>query len=691
MPERSATMPSAHGFECSFARQARQAMGRPTARLTEGRKLAARIAWILALFLGTAFGQESFRYFYDGNGQLFRVLDSSGNLVEYDYDLSGNPAQIRRSTVASSSLAILNVVPARGTAGATVTIYGQNFSSVASGDTVMFNGVAATVISASATAIVVSVPNGVTTGPVSVTVNGVTVTSGALNFTVPNVPIITSISPGLGYSGETLTVTVQGTNLANASFEFQGAGGIGLSGVSYTGSTQASFTVTLGQVGGNFVVVASNDFGSSTNVAGAANLFRVYEPPGSNYVSVRLAVFNTYYPPGTEPGVPAGSNAAIENLSVFNTYLAPGSQPGVPPGMNAATETLSVFNTYLAPGTEPGVPAGSRYAFELFSTTNTATGVQSAPTLSIASPTPRAVDRESETATAGGTSLLIAGQTVAIDIAAPSGFWPALQFLADGAVLASSGTGTLKTWFTAPYGVKSLTLSAGGQTAFGQQMTSPPTEIAVTPDTGIALAGRVLDGEGRPAPGAPLTWQANGLSADYYQFLQPLSEAPDLTGLQPVRTAYVSALNFPNPQQVFGVDPMGAGLGQNYAIRFHGTLTVPTAGDYQFALNAQAGGRLQIDGATVSNNFSVALTAGEHDLETIYYQSGGGAAAAQLLWTPPGGLEGVVPPSVLTTAAPLNAATVSGADGRFQLLVPAALAGVRVVVANGQGSVQLDH
>jgi YD repeat-containing protein len=650
-----------------------------------------RLALIAAICLSAARGQVNFRYFYDGNGQLFRVLDSSGNLVEYDYDASGNPTQILRSTLATNSLAILNVVPARGTAGSTVTIYGQNFSSVASGNTVMFNGVAASVISASSTALVVSAPAAVTTGPVSVTVNGSTVTSGALSFTVLLLPAITSISPGIGYAGQSLQITVQGTDLANAMFAFQGAGAIQVTGVSYTGSAQATFTANIGQVGGNFVLVASNDFGSSTSTASAANLLRVYEPPGSNFVSVRLAVFNTYYPPATQPGVPAGSHTAIENLSVFNTYLAPGTEPGVPPGQNSALEMLSVFNKYLAPGSEPGVPTGSRYAYELISTNNTAVGVQSVPGLAISSLTPHFAGNQSNSPVAGGVTSLMAGQTVAIDIGAPSGYWPELQFLADGAVLASSASGNLKTWFTVPYGVKSLTLQAAGQSPLGQQSSSAPMGIAVTADAGTVVAGRVLDGEGRPASGVPLTWRANGLTADYYQFNQPISGIPDLTGIEAARTGYVSALNFPNPQQVFGPDPMGVGLGQNYAVRFHGKLNIVLAGYYQFQLNAQSGASLAIDGAAAPSGVSIALTAGEHDIAVTYYQSGDGAPAAQLLWTPPGSVQTVVPPSTLTTSAPADAAATSGAGGRFELRVPAALTGVRVVPADGQGSVEVDQ
>jgi len=140
---------------------------------------------LLGLAVTTAQAQLTFRYFYDGNSQLFRVLDSTGNLVEYIYDLTGNPTQINRSVIPGDALSILNFVPQRGTAGQTVTIYGQNFGSTPGANLVKFNGTVATVTSASATVLVVQAPNGVTTGPVTVTVNGATVSSGSLIFTVP--------------------------------------------------------------------------------------------------------------------------------------------------------------------------------------------------------------------------------------------------------------------------------------------------------------------------------------------------------------------------------------------------------------------------------------------------------------------------------------------------------------------------
>ena len=59
-----------------------------------------------------------------------------------------------------------------GTNGIDVTISGTNFSATPADDIVKFNGLPATVKSATDTSIIATVPSGVTTGKITVTVNG---------------------------------------------------------------------------------------------------------------------------------------------------------------------------------------------------------------------------------------------------------------------------------------------------------------------------------------------------------------------------------------------------------------------------------------------------------------------------------------------------------------------------------------
>lgn len=89
----------------------------------------------------------------------------------------------------SSAPTITNFAPTSGAVGSTVTITGSNFDAFALHNQVSFNGVSATVVTASTTQLVVTVPTGATTGTISVrnimanSGAGATVTS-TTNFTV---------------------------------------------------------------------------------------------------------------------------------------------------------------------------------------------------------------------------------------------------------------------------------------------------------------------------------------------------------------------------------------------------------------------------------------------------------------------------------------------------------------------------
>jgi YD repeat-containing protein len=633
--------------------------------------------------------QGNFRYFYDDANELFRVLDSSGTLIEYTYDLSGNITQVTRSTVAPASLAILNITPLSGTFGQNVTIYGQNFSATASGDVVQFGGVTATVISASSNALVVQIPSSFNTGQVTVTVNGVTATSGSLAFTPP--PSITSISPAYGALGQTLTgVVIQGANLSGATFSLQGGGTVT---PVIPGNNQVTANITLGQTPGIFVLIATGGSGPSSAQATAGDSFIVFNSAGNNYADTVFSVFNAT---GSTPNYPPGSNEIDQRFSVFN---ATGSTPNYPAGSNVLDQLFSVFN---ATGSTPNYPAGSNQAFQLFSTQN-----QSGSTPALQISAARAPGR-SDLDSGPGDALpgarpplrMIAGQSVTIAIQ-PSLWLRYLELDADGTALASSTAGQLRVPLTAPFGVDSFDLRAFGYTSSGSTSESLTETVRVSPDPGRTITGKVLDENGAPLPGALVTWQAQGLAAAFFRFDRELSAAPELRGAAAVRVSFLGALNYPNPHQIFGQDPMGVGLGKSYAVRLSGKIQADTAGLYQFSLQAHQGARLSIDGQAVVDaeassaeaaiaTGGVDLTVGAHDIEVTYFESGG-AGALQLLWTPPGGIQAVVPPAAIRSEAPVLWRAVSGSDGRFVLHVPAALDGVTVQGIGGTGSVQVDR
>jgi YD repeat-containing protein len=106
------------------------------------------------------------QYFYDDLGQLTKVVDSTGTIIEYVYDPVGNILQVRRSTAPAGTLAVFNFTPQRGGPGQTVTIQGQGFGATLGANNVQFNGAPAIVTSASPTTLVATVPVSATTGPI---------------------------------------------------------------------------------------------------------------------------------------------------------------------------------------------------------------------------------------------------------------------------------------------------------------------------------------------------------------------------------------------------------------------------------------------------------------------------------------------------------------------------------------------
>jgi hypothetical protein len=80
-------------------------------------------------------------------------------------------------------LAVTSLTPASGLAGTKVVITGTKFDAIAANNKVLFNTIPATVTTATATSLEVTVPAGATTGAVSVTVAGKTATS-ASPFTI---------------------------------------------------------------------------------------------------------------------------------------------------------------------------------------------------------------------------------------------------------------------------------------------------------------------------------------------------------------------------------------------------------------------------------------------------------------------------------------------------------------------------
>jgi YD repeat-containing protein len=220
------------------------------------------------------------RYVYDDLGRLIKVIDPTGNVAEYVFDAVGNILEIKRSTV--TGLALLNFTPSRGLVETQVTLQGQGFSATPAANAVTFNGTAATVLAATSTQVVATVPPGATTGPIAVTVAGNTATSDQ-QFVVLPAPVIISVTPAVAFAGSLipnfLNLQVQGRNLDGTTFAFTSGNllaTITSTTINPTG-TSAILSVTIRpNTGGTAVVVATNAYHvSSDTTSTAANTLRI--------------------------------------------------------------------------------------------------------------------------------------------------------------------------------------------------------------------------------------------------------------------------------------------------------------------------------------------------------------------------------------------------------------------------------
>ena len=165
---------------------------------------------LIVVLAGCAMAQTpEISYIYDELGRLVAVVDPTGDTAIYAYDAVGNLLSITRHS--SSTVSVITFTPTSGPVATTVTIYGTAFSTTPSQNTVTFNGVSATVLSASATQIVTSVPESATSGLI-----GVSTPSGSATSSVPFVvgpndaPTIAGFDPTIGVIGT--PVTISGTN-----------------------------------------------------------------------------------------------------------------------------------------------------------------------------------------------------------------------------------------------------------------------------------------------------------------------------------------------------------------------------------------------------------------------------------------------------------------------------------------------
>jgi YD repeat-containing protein len=229
-------------------------------------------------------------YVYDDLGRLVAVIDVSGNAAEYSYDAVGNILSISRYS--SSQVSIIDFSPESGPIGTVVTINGTGFSTTLSQNTVKFNGLSATVTSATNTQLQATVPTAATTGTISVTSpNGTATSTAAFNVTSSNgVPTITSFSPASGIAGTTVNLT--GTNfdttLTNDELLLNATHAV----VSTATSTTIATTVPAATASGHFTLLAP---------AGNAVSAQDFYVPFGSHVAADIGLTARITPGGSQP------------------------------------------------------------------------------------------------------------------------------------------------------------------------------------------------------------------------------------------------------------------------------------------------------------------------------------------------------------------------------------------------------
>ena len=132
---------------------------------------------------------------------------------------------------------------------------------------------------------------------------------------------------------------------------------------------------------------------------------------------------------------------------------------------------------------------------------------------------------------------------------------------------------------------------------------------------------------------APPGFVPGGLALTWYQ--GQWSRLPDLSQATPTGSGVAS---------VIGLDAIPATV--DFAVRYAGTLSVPTAGVYQFATTSDDGSALYIDDQRIVDNDGlhalqtrtgrITLTAGPHALRVEFFQRSGGRSLSVAYQTPAG-------------------------------------------------------
>ncbi|RUL77621.1 pre-peptidase C-terminal domain-containing protein [Dyella choica] len=241
----------------------------------------------LLLFACGVIHAQSTSYVYDAQGRVVAVTANNGTSAQYSYDALGHVSQIG-APLPAGQLDTFTFTPTHGAAGTQVTIQGQGFDSNAANDTVSFNGAVASVLTASATQLIATVPSNASTGPISISAGSQTATT-ATPFVVDDTsaPTITQVSPLVVSVGNTVTVTGTRLQPVASGITVVDMGGSAIPSLSAASNSQLQYVVPNSGTTG--YVKASTPYGSGISplpVAVLPGTFSAFNMAGSGYAAI---------------------------------------------------------------------------------------------------------------------------------------------------------------------------------------------------------------------------------------------------------------------------------------------------------------------------------------------------------------------------------------------------------------------
>ncbi|OJJ19184.1 hypothetical protein BKI52_20445 [marine bacterium AO1-C] len=223
---------------------------------------------------------------YQNEAVQFRFVGTTGSSWQSDMAIDNIIIDGKQVTISSFS-------PAIARQGDTITITGLNFQPGDNDNVVKFNGLPATILSATETQLMVIVPENATSGKVTVTINTGQTGTSTTDFLV--IPEILSVSPLHGKEGD--LVTIQGKAFSpTASKNIVSFGGVATVADSVNGNA-LYVTVPVGALTGQVTVAVRGQVATSTDVFVVAPTITAFLPD-SGRVGDEITIIGTNFVQG---------------------------------------------------------------------------------------------------------------------------------------------------------------------------------------------------------------------------------------------------------------------------------------------------------------------------------------------------------------------------------------------------------